>query len=301
MAQPFLISLILNTDRRDDTLACLESLRRNRYVRHKAIVLDNASRDGSVSAIRAAYPEVEILPLSENRGYAGNNNVGIRHALEQQADWIVVLNEDTVLDQHCLERLVQAGESDTRIGIVGPMVYHFDQPEVIQSAGGMLTRTWDAVHIGASERDDGRFAQPRDVDWISGCCIMIRRQVFEQIGLIDERFFYYWEETELCVRARRAGWRIVHVPQAKIWHKGVQPDYRPKPAVTYYAARNRLLALSKHRPPWPVRLAVWGGFLRTLASWTLRPRWQDRREHRNALWNGMRDYLLGRWGRMPDR
>jgi len=300
MPQPFVISLILNTNRREDTLACLASLRRSGYARHHAIVLDNASSDGSVPAIREAHPEVEILSLAENRGYAGNNNVGIRRALERQADWIVVLNEDTVVDAHCLERLVQAGESDGRIGIVGPMVYHFDQPEVVQSAGGMLTRTWDAVHRGANERNGGRFAHPQDVDWISGCCIMIRRQVFEEIGLIDERFFYYWEETELCIRARRAGWRIVHVPQARIWHKGVQPDYRPKPAVTYYAARNRLLALSKHGAPLPVRLAVWGGFLRTLASWTLRPKWRDRREHRIALWKGVRDYLRQHWGPMPD-
>ncbi len=300
MVPPLVISLILNTNRRDDTLACLDSLRRNGYARHRIVVLDNASIDGSAPAIREAFPEVEIVSLAENRGYAGNNNVGIRHALEQRADWIVVLNEDTVLDEHCLERLVQAGESDARIGIAGPMVYHFDQPEVIQSAGGVLTRTWDAVHIGANERDDGRFVHLRDVDWISGCCIMIRRQVFEQIGLIDERFFYYWEETELCIRARRAGWRIVHVPQAKIRHKGVQPDYRPKPAVTYYAARNRLLALSKHRAPLPVRLVVWSRLVRTLASWTVRPKWRQHREHRNALWQGMRDYLRRRWGPMPD-
>ena len=294
----YVISVILNTNRRADTLQCLDSLYKSSYGRHKALVLDNASTDGSAEAIRAAFPRVEVVGLSANLGYAGNNNVGIRLALKENPDWILLLNEDTVLHAECLSHLVRCGESDPSIGIVGPMVYHFDSPEVIQSAGGTLSTYWESSHIGENETDRGQYDRPRPVSWISGCCIMIRAKAFEQIGLIDERYFYYWEETELCIRARKHGWHIEHVPQAKLWHKGVQMDYAPKPSVTYYATRNRLLTLSKHRAPLYVRLAVWTRLIRTFMSWTLRPKWRHKQVHRRAMLFGAVDFIFHRWGQL---
>jgi len=299
MTQPYIISIILNTNRRADTLECLASLTQSTYRHHKVIVLDNHSTDGSVHAIRTAFPSVEIIELEKNLGYAGNNNVGIIAALAQDADWVFVLNEDTVLAPDCLAQLVAIGESDPRIGIVGPMVYHHDEPTVIQSAGGLLGRYWNSLHIAKDEPDQGQIDEPRAVDWISGCAILVRRAVIDQVGMIDERFFYYWEETEWCVRAGRADWRIMHVPQAKLWHKGVQRDYRPKPSVTYYSTRNRLLMLAKHHAPAIVWMHAWGQILRTLTSWSVKPKWRAMREHRNAMWHGMVDFLRQQWGQMP--
>ena len=296
MADPLVISVILNTNRRDDTLACLASLARGTYTNHKVLVLDNASTDGSVPAIRAQYPAVEIVPLESNLGYAGNNNVGIALARAQGADWIFVLNEDTVLAADCLELLVQIGQTDHRIGIVGPMVYHHDEPEIIQSAGGVIDRYWRSSHAGQNQHDDHQYPTPRSVDWISGCSILLRRELVEEIGGLDERFFYYWEEVDLCLRGKEHGWQLMHVPAARIWHRGVQRDYQPKPTVTYYSTRNRLLLLSKHRAPLLVKLVAWGDIVRTLISWTVRPRWRAQREHRNAMWRGALSYLSRRWG-----
>ena len=118
------VSVILNTSRREDTLECLASLAKCSYENHTVIVLDNASTDGSADAIRSQYPDVRVVALSQNFGYAGNNNVGIEVAIAGGADWIFVLNEDTILAPECLSHLVAAGERDPRIGIVGPMVYH---------------------------------------------------------------------------------------------------------------------------------------------------------------------------------
>ncbi len=299
MQEPLVITIILNTNRRDDTLACLASLAESRYANHQAVVLDNASTDGSVEAIRSTFPAVEIIQLEENLGYAGNNNVGVWAALERGADWIFVLNEDTILAPDCLSRMVEVGQSAPDVGIVGPMVYHHDEPDVIQSAGGRLGRSWQSVHTGANEPDEGQFPHPRPVDWISGCAIMVRREVVEAVGALDERFFYYWEETEWCLRAGRQGWRVMHAPQAKLWHKGVQRDYQPNPSVTYYNTRNRLLMLAKHQAPLLVRLAAWGEIIRTLASWTVKPRWRSMREHRDAMWQGTVDFLRRRWGMRP--
>jgi len=299
MQEPLVVTVILNTNRRDDTLACLASLAESCYENHQTIVLDNASTDGSIEAIQSAFPAVEIIELEENLGYAGNNNVGVWAALEQGADWVFVLNEDTILDPRCLSRMVEVGQSEMDVGVIGPTVYHYDEPDVIQSAGGRLGPTWQSVHIGANEPDEGQFSSPRPVDWISGCAIMVRREVIEAVGALDERFFYYWEETEWCLRAGRQGWRVMHAPHAKLWHKGVQRDYQPNPSVTYYNTRNRLLMLAKHRAPLPVRLAAWKEIVRTLVSWTVKPGWRSMHEHRDAMWQGAVDFLRRRWGMRP--
>jgi GT2 family glycosyltransferase len=271
----------------------------NSYTNHRAIVLDNRSSDGSVEAIKKTFPKVQIIELVENYGYAGNNNIGIKAAVDQGADWVFVLNEDTILDNECLSLLVEAGERDKKIGILGPMVYHHDEPDVIQSAGGELGPHWEAYHLEQDEPDTGQHTHPHEVRWISGCGIFVRREVIQQVGMIDERYFYYWEETEWCLRAGSNGWKVVHIPAARLWHKGVQRDNQPKPSVTYYATRNRLLTLSKHHAPASAWIYAWGQLLHILASWTFRPKFKGMRDHRDAMWRGMRDFFFRRWGQMP--
>ena len=299
MSQPFVVSVILNTNRRQDTLECLASLTKSTYANHKIIVLDNASNDGSVMAIQTSYPEVQIIELTKNLGYAGNNNVGINAALAQGADWVWVLNEDTIIAPDSLAQLIEVTESDTQIGIVGPMVYHHDEPEFIQSAGGKMSRTWQPSHLAQNQPDQGQFTTPHQVDWLVGCAILVKAAVIKQIGLLDERFFYYWEETEWCIRASKKGWLLVHVPQAKLWHKGVQRNYQPKPSLMYYDTRNKLLLLAKHHAPIFAWFATGSRILRTLVSWTVKPKWRSRREHRDAMWYGLLDFLRQRWGQMP--
>ena len=296
MSDPRVITVILNTNHRDDTLACLDSLRHTLYRAHSVIVLDNNSSDGSLDAVRSLFPEVEVVSLARNLGYGGNNNVGIELACQHGADWIFVLNEDTILAPDCITRMVEVGESDGRIGMVGPMVYHHSEPDVIQSAGGRLGPAWEALHYGENERDCDQFDHPHDVDWLSGCSMMVRRACVDQAGALDDRFFYYYDETEWCLRAREYGWRIVHVPAAHLWHKGVQREYRPSPNVTYYNTRNHFLMLARRRAPLKVWLAAWQATLRTLTSWTVKPRWRAMREHRNAMWQGTLDFVRRRWG-----
>lgn len=299
MLGPHVFTIILNTNRREDTLACLTSLQQSTYKDNTIIVLDNHSTDGSAEAIRSCFPMVQVIDLVQNCGYAGNNNVGIQSALEQHAEWVLVLNEDTILAPDCLERLVQAGESDPQIGMVGPLVYHYDEPDVIQSAGGWMNRYWEAGHFGKNERDRGQFNESRRVEWLTGCSLLVRREAIEQAGMLDERFFIYFEETEWCVRIRKAGWSCVHVPAAKLWHKGVQRNYEPKPSFTYYATRNHLFLMEKHRAPFVAWAVVWAQTIRTLTSWTVKPQWRHMREHRDAMWDGIMDFVHQRWGMRP--
>ncbi len=296
MSYPLVGAIILNTNRKEDTLACLSSLQKCNYSNLTIWVLDNFSTDGSVEAIYEQFPQTKIIQLTENKGYAGNNNAGISAALEAGVDWIIILNEDTILDPDAISSLVRFGMSNNQIGILGPIVYHFDEPNVIQSAGGKINQEWQAVHIGQNEEDREQFSYPIPVDWISGCSIMVRRDVIEQVGGIDERYFYYWEETEWCIRARKAGWQIWMVPDAKIWHKGVQRNYQPSPNITYYAVRNRLLTLAKHQAPFRDRLMVNFSLLKTLFAWTILPKWKNKKSHRNALLQGMIDFYLNHLG-----
>jgi GT2 family glycosyltransferase len=179
------------------------------------------------------------------------------------------------------------------------MVYHNNEPGIIQSAGGRMDNAWRAWHQGQNQPDQGQFSTVQRVEWISGCAILVRREVIEQVGALDTRFFYYWEETEWCIRAIEHGWTILHVPQAKLWHKGVQRDYRPGPNVTYYSTRNHFLLMAIHHAPLRAWLVAWGDTLRTLISWTLKPKWRSMRDHRDAMWQGIWDFLYHRWGIRP--
>jgi len=290
------VAVILSFNRRADILACLESLGKNTYNPLSTIVLDIGSQDGSVEAIRAQFPEVMLVQLAENLGYAGNNNIGLRLALEQAADWVLVLNDDITLANDCVERLVEIGESNPAIGMVGPLVYHADEINVIQSAGGTLDKFWVTSHLGQNDTDTGQFSQPQAVDWLSGSALLVKQLVIEKVGDLDERFFMYWEEVDWCLRAREQGFDLYLAPQAKIWHKGVQRHYQPKPAITYYDVRNRFLILAKHKAPWFVRFKVWTQTLQTLLSWSFRPKWRNMHSHRDALWQAINDYLQQRWG-----
>jgi GT2 family glycosyltransferase len=295
--QPGVAVVILNTNRRKDTLECLQSVSSNRYKPLSIIVIDNSSTDGSVEAIRTSFPEVQVFILEKNKGYAGNNNVGIDLAIKNAADWILVVNEDTIMSPDCIEALVTAVEGFPEIGVVGPLVYHNDEPDVIQSAGALMDKNWRPYHIGQNEKDSHQYSEPRFVDWISGCAIMFRRKLLEQIGGFDEHFFYYNEEVELCHRARKAGWKVLFVPQAKLWHKGVQRDYKPNPSVTYYSVRNQLNFLKKHSAPIKVRLVNVYGFLQMVTSWTVKKKWQTMHLHRDAAVQAIVDHLRGKYGK----
>ncbi|HVN56151.1 MAG TPA: glycosyltransferase family 2 protein [Anaerolineaceae bacterium] len=293
---PLVYAVILDNNRCQDTLECLLSLSQANYPNLKILVLDNASTDGTREAIHENYPQVQLFELDENKGYAGNNNIGIEIALCHQAEWIFILNDDLTLAPDCISELVAAGNSNSKIGVVGPMVFHHTEPDVIQSAGGYLDQYWRPKHFGANEIDSNQFDRIREVDWISGCAILVRREALEKAGLMDERFFLYNEEVDLCYRIKMSGWSIVHVPAAKLWHKGVRLDYQPSPNVTYYTVRNFFLFLDKNHAPLRARLHAWARTIATILSFTLRPKWRHKKAHRDAMVQGLRDYLAGQWG-----
>lgn len=299
MLHPAVAIVVLNWNNAQDTLTCLTSLAYLDYSNYRALVVDNGSTDDSIERIKAEFPNIPILEIGANLGYTGGNNAGIRWALANGASWVFLLNNDTILATDALSQMIAVGQTDPMIGILGPTIYHAATPNVIQSAGGLLDARWRARHRGQNQLDQGQFSQPTPVDWVSGCALLVRRKMIKQIGLLDEHFFAYQEELEWCIRARRAQWRIMHVPGAHVWHYGVSKEYRPKPYVTYYMVRNRFLLLTRHKAGFAAWLDALFQTARTLLSWSIRPKWRSQRVHRDAMWRGIMDFLRHCWGPMP--
>jgi GT2 family glycosyltransferase len=299
---PLVAILVLSWNRRDDTLACLRSLRESDYPRVRIIVVDNGSRDDSVSAVRAAHPEVTVVEAGDNLGYAGGNNLALERARQAGADYAWLLNNDTEVAPDCLRRLVEAAEADATVGITGPTIYYFDRPSVIWSAGGAVEwRQGRTRMLALDDVDEGQLGgAPRPVDFVSGCALLLKMPLLERVGALDARFFAYYEETEWCVRVARAGFNVVHVPLAKVWHKAPPAGASASFLVHYYMTRNRLLFLAVTHAglrPWLCTLAL--DYPRTLLSWSLRRRWRSRRGHRAVMLRAIYDYFTGNLGRAP--
>jgi len=302
---PKVVIIILNWNNAADTLACLDSVFRSDYPNFHVLVVDNGSTDGSPEAVRAAYPTVTLIENGANLGYAEGNNVGIRHALAHGADYVLLLNNDTLVAPDMLAKLLAVAEADAQIGIVGPLICYYDPPDVVWNAGNAIDwQEGNVMNLRGDESCDKVGTQPYAVDYVSGCALCIRRSVIEQVGLLDARFFIYYEETDWCVRTRRAGYIVMMVPGARIWHKVSSTMGIASPPTTYYMTRNQFLFYARHtrglaRAALLSRLLL--RELRTLAAHSLKPCHRHLWRSRDARLLALRDALLGRWGRMgPD-
>jgi GT2 family glycosyltransferase len=232
---PRVYVIILNWNGKEDTLRCLHSMQEVDYPRYRVLVVDNASDDGSAEAVRAAFPAVELLVNNGNLGFAAGNNQGIRYALQRGADYVLLLNNDTRVDQMVLTALVRTGEANPKVGLASPKVYYFDRPRVIYYAGarrGWLPLLPRLIGTGgtrsATAGERGQVEQLQEVDYVWGQAMFIKREVIERIGLLDPAFFMYYEDVDYCLRAKRAGYKIVCVPSACVWHRvarGTEGDY----------------------------------------------------------------------------
>jgi GT2 family glycosyltransferase len=296
---PHVSIILLNWNQPEFTLACLKSLERVDYPSFDVIVIDNGSVDGSPAQIRAAFPHIELIENGRNMGFAGGNNVGVRRALDNGADYLLLLNNDTEVAADLLSKLVAVGESDPRIGAVGPKIYYFDHANVIWSGGGAVDGRGQPRHLRENEVDSGFDEQVEDVDYVTGCAFMVKRAVVERVGVLDERFFIYFEETEWCSRIKRAGFRIVYVPQAQMWHKISMVQRTTSRRYLYLMTRNRLLYLRLSGAGLQNIALATIDLLRTVASWTLKPEHREMRPYSTALVRGMWHFAVGRYGAPP--
>lgn len=210
-ACPLVYVVLLNWNGWQDTVKCIESLKSLTYPNYEIVVLDNSSTDDSVARIREAHPDVTLIETGANLGFAGGNNVGIRYALDRGADYIWLLNNDTKVFANTLEALVTVAEDDHTIGILGSPIYEMDEPEILQ--------TWGGGHINMVLGRATRCKKGDIPDYVTGASMFVRGKVFDTVGLLDDKFFMYWEDADFSLRATKYGWKIYVEPQARVLHK----------------------------------------------------------------------------------
>jgi GT2 family glycosyltransferase len=303
VVSPSVVFVVVNWNQRQLTLDCLASLQQQNYRNFAIALVDNGSTDDSVSAVRAAFPDVAVFENGSNLGIAAANNVGIRYALEAKADYVFLLNNDTVVDPEMLGHLVEVAESDPRIGMTGPTMLYFDQPEIIWCAGNSIDwRDGSTARLRAGDhRNSLDTSSVYAVDFITSCAVCIKSSVLEAVGLMDERYFIYYDETDWFARASAQGWKAVYVPRAMMWHKVSATMGESSPTTDYYMSRNRFLFLAKnlsglHRPLALTRAALRTGL--TIAAYSIKNQQRRRLANRNAKLAGLQDALRNRWGPM---
>ncbi len=219
--QPPVYCIILNRNGRELLAETLLSVSAMNYPSMKLIVVDNGSDDGSQALVRERFPLVELLENGSNLGFGGGNNVGMQHALDAGAEWLILLNNDIAVDPLMLDELMKIAMGDPAIGALSPKIYYFTEPEKLWYAGGNIN-FWTGIisHRGLRERDTGRYDISGDTEYITGCAFLVRGSVLRSIGLFDKVYHpIYTEDADLSVRILRAGYRLIYVPRARLWHK----------------------------------------------------------------------------------
>ncbi len=278
--------------------ACLRSLQKINYSDYTVVVVDSGSTDGSLEKIKKDYPQFRTIGSDLNVGYAGGNNLGLKYAIENNFDAAWIVNPDVTVDRDALAELVKLATSQDKIAVIGSKVYfqkgfefHKDRytkkdlGKVIWFAGGRMD--WEnvyAVHVGMDEVDHGQYDQSGEVDLLTGASMLVKTEALKQVGLIDEKYFLYYEENDLCQKIKQAGWSLWYCPESVVWHANAQATIAGSNLVDYYTTRNRLM-FGLRWAPIRTKFSLLLESLRMLVSGRT---WQRR---------GVADYFLGNFGK----
>lgn len=272
--------VLVNYNGLNDTLDCIKSI-------HGAdiIVVDNASHSNELSLILEKYPYVIGIQSKENSGFSGGNNFGIHYALKHGYTHIMLLNNDTEIDKDMIRHLVENCSSDS---ISVPKMLYYSNPDVIWYGGGDINKsTGNAKHWQKGEKDT-KNSKIQKCTFATGCCMMIPREVFEKVGILEEKYFMYCEDTEFCVRLALAGINVNYVPNAKLWHKiGASSSGEDSPFATYYMTRNRFWLVRDYKNYF--HCTAFPFVLLTRILWVFR----SKGEVRKAFIRGIKDGLAG--------
>ncbi|MBU1129875.1 glycosyltransferase family 2 protein [Patescibacteria group bacterium] len=258
--------IVLNWNQPTLTIQTIKSLLKIKHFsfNYKIFLVDNASTDNSVSVIASEARQsrwnqtvnFEILQTPSNLGFAGGNNFGIKQALKENFDYILIINNDCVVDPNFLQILLKSAQKNPKLAILCPKTYFAKGYEfykdrykknelgkVIWSAGGHMD--WNNIlgsNIGADQVDKGQFNKiTTDIDFISGCCMFVKSKLFKEIGLFDKKYFMYLEDVDFCQKAKKAGYKLAYIPNSKIWHLSAQSSSTGGNLHHYFISRNRLL------------------------------------------------------------
>ena len=284
--------IVLNWNNARDTLECLESIFASNDSHYAVYVVDNGSKDDSLSILQQAYPQVHYLALDANYGFAEGNNRAMQHAIQDGCEYLFLLNNDAVVRKDTISLLRAAADRFPNACALGPRIYWYDRPTTLWFSGGQ----WDAhratcMHIDwGLDESEAPIRPIATTGYVCGCAIFVRASFLKEVGLMDARYFLNWEEVDWCWRMRKMGFDCLVVPHARVWHKGSSSFIggHRGPMWSYFFYRNRLLWMEKNLPRkeflMALRRVIWPHF-RTL--------WKTREDPSSrAALKGMRDYLL---------
>ncbi len=245
--------VIVTRNRKKDVLICLDSIFNQTYKPFEVILVDNASDDDTSIVVAKKFPKVKIVKSDKNLGGAGGRNFGFDTT---KGDYILFLDDDTKTDKRMIEELVKVMDSDKKNGIVQPKIYEMENPDVLQGVGhGINLVTGRVFGIGVHVKDVGQFDYNMEIP-MAGCTWMVRREVFKKIGKYDEDYFIPYEDSDFSIRAAKAGFRIIYVAKAVVWHKGLKGLIDPRlewigittPERSYRVSKNKIIFMKKHAP-----------------------------------------------------
>ncbi len=304
---PKVTAVVLNWCNEEVTRACLASLAASDYRPLAVLLVDNGSPDGSGERLREAFPEVDFLQTGANLGYAGGNNRGIVRAMEEGADFVLVVNNDIVLAPDAVSHLVRTalggaeevrrslcgrlrrrGAKNGPVGGVSPKILYHHDPARIWFGGGCFSPLRGlGLHLREGERDDRLEEGPGEISFMTGACCLLSARALQEVGGFDENFFAYVEDADLSLRLLRAGYRLLYQPRARVLHHAPPPGTPPTPFQIRQRDRNRLLVMAKHYSPWQ-RFPFLARFLATRIALGVGYVLRGDRERVRALWEGWR-------------
>lgn len=247
--QPKIAVIILTYRTWETTIQSAEAVLAIKSKHVSLLLIDNASPNDSEARLRRRFPETAFIQTGSNLGYAGGNNVGITWALSNGFDYVLILNNDCIIDPACIDMMLKAAEQDKNVGMVTPKVYA--EKNIISHAGSNFS--WKSSYLtssrGAGQADNGQFDQATESQTATGDCLLVRSQVFKDIGLLDDTYFLYYEDTDFCHRARQAGYNILYQPLAIAVHPGsLSTGGVNKPLGAYYILRNKFYFVWRYGP-----------------------------------------------------
>lgn len=246
--------LIVNYNNYKDTIDCLMSLENINYDNYKIIIVDNSSTNNSINEIRKFINNfnnnnIILLKSRKNYGFAGGNNIGIKYALDHGADYILLLNDDTTVEPNFISNMLKTAEEDLSIGIVGCKIKYYQNKNLLWYTGGKIN--WFKFignNEGIKSFDNGNYNEKKEITFATGCCMLIKRQVFEKVGLLPVEYFMYFEDVDFCVKVQDAGYKIVYEPSAVIYHKvGISSGGEESPFAIKWMTRNRIYFMNKYK------------------------------------------------------
>lgn len=288
--------IILNWNGKNDTVECIDSLKNVHYEKYDIIVVDNGSSDDSADFLEKKYPSVKIIRNKENLGFTGGNNVGIKMALERGAEYILLLNNDTAVTQNLITGCLEPFLTQKEVGIVGPKVVYYNNPAQVWCAGCYYNRFLGRGVMYGTLSKKRNFEKEAIVDWISFCVVMIKREVFENIGLLDNDFFSSYEDLDFCLRAKKAGYLSIYSPRTIVKHKIAQ-DWGglDNPLYIYYQVRNALLCMKKNRNFFGFAVFFCTYLFISMPRRAIRLLFHEKKNRIRYMYMALYDFLKGRY------